>query len=48
MYNKLNLLPLAHLSEEQLRTLKEVEDQLNKQTDKPIFLMALCPPEFTS
>ena len=47
MFNKLNLLPFAHLSEQQVAELKSLEQKLG-DNDHPVYLMALRPPEIKS
>lgn len=44
MFNKLNLLPFAHLSEQQITEIKKLEKTLGGE-DHPVYLMALKPPE---
>ncbi|MDP3487271.1 MAG: hypothetical protein Q8S19_04975 [Bacillota bacterium] len=44
MYNKLSLLPFAHLNEQQVAEIKNLEKKLGG-SEHPVYLMALRPPE---
>ncbi|HEY8343526.1 MAG TPA: hypothetical protein VIK75_11135 [Calditerricola sp.] len=43
-FHRLDELPLASLSDDQLRILREAEEKINAQTNRQIYLMALERP----